>query len=243
MDLFGQKKIDATTATDATSTISSVAVYAFPAIADSDAVTSPTTQPDAFDDIIEQKTNALSLLSFVEVVGLEINEDGRSCEQHLCCGRSVFQNDKLICSWHVEPTEDEDLDEVVKVHKIGTDGFVTCHVGYLPKRMFVKYGGAKKFDLMYLRVTDDLRVSENKHERSRSKRYYGVVNCAIIRNNPRYVGKNPFEGDPCDVSVAPVVESNPDITTSGKPTTTKTESSDGRSIIRKKKRKRNNKND
>jgi hypothetical protein len=134
---------------------------------------------------------------------LEKNTDGRNCVQHACCGTFVAVNDKLICTWQIQsfdPVGTPSAEEVVQVHKIGRDGLVSCHVGYLPKRLFVKYG-AKRFDLMYLRVTDDLRTSVNSHERSRSKRYYGVVNCQIIRDNERYNNRNPFEGEPCDVSI------------------------------------------
>jgi hypothetical protein len=142
-------------------------------------------------------------LTAVDVVGLQSETHGRSCDVHMCCGHHVGVNDKLVCIWQVQQIDERTnaaLEEVVQVHKIGRDGLVTCHVGYLPKRLFCKHG-SKRFDLMFLKVKHDLRCSDNSHERQRSHRNYGMVLCDIIRDNDKYNSHNPFEGDPCDVSV------------------------------------------
>lgn len=98
--------------------------------------------------------------------------------------------------------DDEDgMEEVVKIYKVERDGMANCHVGYLPRRLFKKHG-AKSFDALFLRVDIDLRVSPNSSERARSHRNYGMITCGIIRNNPRYNGRKPLDGVPCDCSLS-----------------------------------------
>jgi hypothetical protein len=149
----------------------------------------------------------------IDVVGVDSELNGRSCSLHPCCGHTILIGDKLVCSWGVaaapkqwqlktalKKVPEEELEEHVKVYKIGTDGLASCHVGYLPRRLF-KSNPAPSFDLMYLRVKLDYRISNNQHERSRSSRFLGIVLCEVIRNNPKYNGHNPFDNDPCDVSI------------------------------------------
>jgi hypothetical protein len=150
----------------------------------------------------------------IDVVGVDSELNGRSCSLHPCCGHTILIGDKLVCSWGVstapkrwqqktplKKVPEEELEEHVKVFKVGTDGLASCHVGYLPRRLF-KANPAPSFDLMFLRVKLDYRISDNQHERSRSGRFLGIVLCEVIRNNPKYNGHNPFDNDPCDVSVA-----------------------------------------
>jgi hypothetical protein len=94
---------------------------------------------------------------------------------------------------------EEDIEEHVKVFKVGPDGLASCHVGYLPCRLFKAFP-APSFDLMFLKVKVDYRISDNQHERSRSGRFLGIILCKVIRNIPKYNGHNPFDNDPCDVS-------------------------------------------
>jgi hypothetical protein len=149
----------------------------------------------------------------IDVVGVDSEINGRSCSLHPCCGHSLYIGDKLVCSWGVasapkrwqlktslKKTNDEEIEEYVKVFKVGTDGLASCHVGFLPRRLFRNYP-APSFDLMFLRIKEDYRISENQHERSRSGRFLGIVLCEVIRNNTKYNGHNPFDNDPCDVSL------------------------------------------
>ena len=145
---------------------------------------------------------------FIDVVGVDSELNGRSCSTHPCCGHTIVVGDKLVCNWGVAVTPkkwqlktllkknatEEEIEEHVKVHKIDNNGLATCHVGYLPKRLFKQYT-ATSFHLMYLRIKEDLRVSENQHERSRSGRFLGIVLCEVIRDNPKYNGHNRFDND------------------------------------------------
>jgi hypothetical protein len=154
-------------------------------------------------ELVAKADSEFNALTAVDVVGLQSETHGRSCNDHMCCGHHVGVNDKLVCIWQVQQIDERPnapLEEVIQVHKIGRDGLVTCHVGYLPKRLFCKHG-SHRFDLMYLKVKHDLRCSDNSHERQRSHRNHGVVLCDIIKDNVKYNSHNPFQGDPCDVSV------------------------------------------
>lgn len=154
---------------------------------------------------------AFAALEQMEVVGLENSEDGRSCEQHDCCGQFIRKNDKLVCQWAMQCINSNTPQAVVRVFSLHNDGLQGCHVGYIPKRYFPKFG-VELFNLMYLRVITDYRYSDNKMERHRSHYNYGMVLCEIIKNNEKYNGHDPFNGDACDISV---VKDDPDIADRG----------------------------
>jgi hypothetical protein len=116
--------------------------------------------------------------------------------------RKKRNNNKPLTDVLFEDSDDEDndgLEEVIKVYKVSKDGTAGCHVGYLPRRYFKKHG-AKKFDHVFLRVVTDLRQSANSLDRARSHRHHGMVVCQQIKNNSRYNGKKPLDGDPCNCS-------------------------------------------
>jgi hypothetical protein len=141
----------------------------------------------------------ISEITAVDVVGLDNESHGRSCTQHLCCGHTVKVDDVLFCSWQIvviEEGEDAIPEEVIQVYKVAEDGLAYCHVGFLAKRLFKKYG-PKAFDKMFLLVKKDYRVSDNSHERSRSHHYNGMALASIIVDDNRFNGKNPLEGEPC----------------------------------------------
>ena len=55
---------------------------------------------------------------------------------------------------------------------------------------------------MYLQIIKDYRISDNSCERSHSYKNFGMVLCEITKNNKKYNDHNPFDGDPCDVSIS-----------------------------------------
>jgi hypothetical protein len=150
----------------------------------------------------ENINNLFKALTVMEVLGCESSAHGCACEQHLCCGRWVRKGDKLVCKWeHQEINEMYDEEEEdVQVFSLNSEGYHGCHVGYIPRHRFLKYG-ANRFDLMYLKVIDDYRFDENNAIRQRSYKNNGMVNCEIIKDDFNYVGRNPFEGEACEVSI------------------------------------------
>lgn len=144
----------------------------------------------------------LSGMRTIDVIGVNSPTHGRSCNLHgIGCGSAVREGDKLVCKWEVQEIEVGVPEEVVQVWKLSyKDGLPTCHVGYLPKHLFARMQ-PEWFDLMFLRVIHDVRVSASLHERRRSHQNYGIVNCEIIRNDSNYNGHDPFnDEDGCNVS-------------------------------------------
>jgi len=141
----------------------------------------------------------------VDVIGVDVGDSGRSCTTHMACGHYVQVSNILIAKWCVQDFGNG-LEQCYQVWKIGQDGLPTCHVGYLPKRLFSKKPD-KYFDGIVLRVAEDLRVSENSAERQRSHRNHGLVYCIVENNNPCYAaGIRVFEGEAFDMSSANSLE-------------------------------------
>jgi hypothetical protein len=163
------------------------------------------------------RRNAVDLdfaaLLHMEVLGLESSDDGRNCTMHLCCGHYIRKNDKLVCESTLQVINSNTPEPVVKVFSLNNDGLPQCHVGYIPKHYFRKFG-TDRFHLMYLRVKTDYRVSLNSMERHRSYYNHGMTLCEIIKDNKKYNGRDVFNGDSCDVSVT---MDDPDITERGIP--------------------------
>lgn len=138
---------------------------------------------------------ALSELTVLDVIGVDNESDGRSCTSHAICGHFVTINSILVCKWAVQEFG-EGPEECVQVWRVSPqDGLANCHVGYIPRRYF-KRNTPKEFENLVLEVSEDLRISDNSHERQRSHRNYGLVVCNIIRGNPHFEGKRVFEGEP-----------------------------------------------
>jgi hypothetical protein len=101
-------------------------------------------QPTARSRI--QNTNVDELfesLTAVEVVGVESSTHGRSCYQRICCGHYVRSTDKLVCRWEVQLIDETPSgvpEEVVQVYTLTKDGFTGCHIGYIPRRYYFKFG-------------------------------------------------------------------------------------------------------
>ena len=138
----------------------------------------------------------------IDVVGVENGSNGRNCTDHVVCGHFVQEGDKLYCKWAVQEVEEGEKETCVQVYRLAGDGFVGCHIGYLPRRIIKssvspkgdnKKDGGQSYDGMWLNVATDLRLSASTAERSRSQRNCGILHCHIIKDNPRFVGVNPFE--------------------------------------------------
>ena len=130
-----------------------------------------------------ETTTTMASPKGVDVVGCDKHSNGRHCTAHSVCGHYVQVDDKLYCKWGVQrPDTDEDdggndgnnvnNEACVEVHKLGTDGCITCHVGYLQRRI-VKASrdatgnkdGGKTYDGMWLTVVTDLRLSDSAGDR------------------------------------------------------------------------------
>lgn len=151
------------------------------------------------ETINSEEVTPLSEVISVDVVGVDMGDNGRSCANHNVCGHFVGPKDILVTKWAIMKFG-EAREECYPVWKISRDdGLPQCLVGFLPRRVFVKKP-LKYFDHVVLRVVEDLRVSENKTERARSHRNYGVLYCKIIHEDERYIGKRVFDGESFDMT-------------------------------------------
>jgi hypothetical protein len=148
---------------------------------------------------IASSTNSIDSLESIEIVGIDSETHGRNCTSHMCCGHHVKVGDILVCTWQVQMISSEYPEEVVKILKIGSDGFPSCHVGYIPRRLFRKFD-PKTFEKMFLKVEEDYRLSDNSHERHRSHHYHGMARCLVIHNNSRFNSRDCFNGEACILS-------------------------------------------
>jgi hypothetical protein len=148
---------------------------------------------------IASSNNSIDSLESIEIVGIDSETHGRNCTSHMCCGHHVKVGDILVCTWQVQMISSEYPEEVVKILKIGTDGFPSCHVGYIPRRLFRKFD-PKTFEKMFLKVEEDYRLSDNSHERHRSHHYHGMARCLVIHNNSRFNSRDCFNGEACILS-------------------------------------------
>lgn len=139
-------------------------------------------------------------LTAYDVVGVDNEDNGRSCESHIACGKYVDVGDILLCEWSVQQFRDDTSEACVRVHRINSDGLVGCHVGYLPKRCLKGADTGKHLGGMVLQVVEDLRLSENTAVCSRSHRNYGILYCHNVSDDPHYAGKDPLNGDPFDMT-------------------------------------------
>ena len=133
-----------------------------------------------------------------DVVGVDNSSNGRNCERHCCCGHFIEVDDFLYCKWEAKEFDGK-LQPCIEVHSLNIDGFVGCHVGYLPRRVIKsskgsdgKKDGGKKYNGMWLQVIEDLRLSDNYMIRNRSHRNHGIVHCHVSSES-FLMGKNPFE--------------------------------------------------
>lgn len=134
----------------------------------------------------------------LDVIGVDKGDNGQSCDSHIVCGHFVKQDNILVTKWAVQDFGDG-TEQCYQVWKVAMDGLTQCHIGYLPRRVFVKKPD-RYYDSVVLQVVEDLRISENRTERARSNRNYGMLFCKVVTNNPHYCGRNIFQGEAFDMS-------------------------------------------
>jgi hypothetical protein len=84
----------------------------------------------------------------VEIIGTEMDDRGRSCEEHSNCGE-VMAEDVVVCLWKVQ-IQVEGQEEMAIAPYWVTDGVNHCHVGFLQRHMVKQ---AARFDGALAQVT------------------------------------------------------------------------------------------
>ena len=80
----------------------------------------------------------------VEVVGIESNTQGRSCEHHSTCG-SLVEEDVVLRLRKVQVIVDGSEETAIAAYDVVSDGIDSCRVGFLKKhrvKHWKRYDGA-----------------------------------------------------------------------------------------------------
>jgi hypothetical protein len=73
-----------------------------------------------------------------DIVGISASGNGRSCEQHACCGNYLQLNDTVIFK-AVMIERDGEIENAIAA-KVLREGTVSCIVGFLPLAVVVRSG-------------------------------------------------------------------------------------------------------
>jgi hypothetical protein len=79
----------------------------------------------------------------VEIIGTEVGDRGRSCEEHSKCGE-VMAKDVVVCLWKVQIQVEGREETAIAAYWV-MDGINCCRIGFLPCHMVrqaAHYNGA-----------------------------------------------------------------------------------------------------
>lgn len=117
----------------------------------------------------------------VEIVGIQANSNGRSCDQHDVCG-SALDDDVVVRLRKVQILNSEGREESAIAAYLVSDGIDQCRVGFL-QRHLVRH--AKSFDGVLAQVTEVYSVtSESPTKRKKCLHNMGCCLAAVISAMP-----------------------------------------------------------
>ena len=111
----------------------------------------------------------------VDIVGTNYSSNGRTCEEHKCCG-SVLKEDMVVRFRVVEVEANGGEERAIAVYWL-TGGIERCRVGFLPRYLVKHYA---EYDGKIAQVTTLLRDEDDKEERAKSHKGGGVVKATLI---------------------------------------------------------------
>jgi hypothetical protein len=85
----------------------------------------------------------------IHIVGTEVADDARSCEEHVCCGAEVLDEDVVVRLRKVQVVVDGREETAVAAVWV-TDGVDCCRVGYLQRHIVAN---AARFDGALAQIT------------------------------------------------------------------------------------------
>lgn len=110
----------------------------------------------------------------IDIVGTNMSDRGRHCEEHDCCGREVMQEDVVVrlrkCQISFGGREETAI-EAVWV----TDGIDRCRVGFLQRHMIPR---AAVYDGALAQVTAVYSES-NEWSKEQRKKFYKNKGCCV----------------------------------------------------------------
>ena len=118
-----------------------------------------------------------TMASFLEIVGLESDTNGRSCTVHETCGESVEVGDVLrlvecVISYN-------GVNEIaVKCVKV-MDGHDTCTVAFLP-RVLASLPKVQQHLNKFVQVSELYNDSKNTYKRAKSQANHGMASVEML---------------------------------------------------------------
>jgi hypothetical protein len=130
---------------------------------------------------MEDDDDDASPVGDLEIVGLDMSNNGRSCTQHSICGKHVAVNDILRLVSCVVTTHGNE-EEAVKLVKLA-DGADSCTVGFVP-RVFAKSPKVKANLKKFVQVVELYSDSPNSHKRRLSHQNHGMASVVFLDSIP-----------------------------------------------------------
>ena len=115
-----------------------------------------------------------------EILGLRGTTNGRSCEQHACCGEIVRPNDCVRFKAAVVPIDGVDQAGIKAV--LILDGTELCTVGFLGKNIAALKKTSDKFVNKFAQVIELYDSSENAAKRAKSHNNLGVCSFRLLED-------------------------------------------------------------
>ena len=115
-----------------------------------------------------------------EILGLRGTTNGRSCEQHACCGAIVRPNDCVQFKATVVLIDGVDQAGIKAV--LILDGTELCTVGFLGKNIAALKKTSDKFVNKFAQVIELYDSSENAAKRAKSHNNLGVCSFRLLED-------------------------------------------------------------
>ena len=115
-----------------------------------------------------------------EILGLRGTTNGRSCEQHACCGAIVRPNDCVRFKAAVVPIDGVDQAGIKAV--LILDGTELCTVGFLGKNIAALKKTSDKFVNKFAQVIELYDSSENAAKRAKSHNDLAVCSFRLLED-------------------------------------------------------------
>ena len=128
-----------------------------------------------------------------EIVGLHSPDNGRSCEQHECCGRHVvpghivrFKREVQEILYQVpgDPDPDARIETVIKAVLV-LDGTELCTIGYLPRHVAARPEEAERLHNKFAQVIElYVETPVGLMQNNKSLRNHGMASYILLDNVP-----------------------------------------------------------
>ena len=117
----------------------------------------------------------------VEIVGIEMGCQGRSCEEHVVCG-SVLEEDMVVRLRKVQVVVEGQEETAIACYWV-SDGIDRCRVGFLMRHMVAH---ARRYDGALAQVTKVFSADDFQCNREERRLFYSKRGCcqATIISSP-----------------------------------------------------------